>query len=172
MYEVYVFMYVCMHQFCNITTNMRDFVPKYLCNFITELHNVTNWSSTEPYCSSCSVPTCYSNVNWPDSTLTVCSQLSVSFCTARRNNKEAHYAISWQLNCTWRGDTSLTAEFLEFCVIFKCIRSGAATSSVTSFVCSAASGTVSSTVHKLYCRCVVFKYSTVCSTVFSSVSTK
>ena len=115
-----VCLYAHMHYFCIIAINVWDFVHKYLCNIITDLHIMTKCASTDTYCSSCSVPTCYSNVTWTDSTLTVCSQLSVSFCTARRNYNEAQYAISWQLNCTWREDTSLTDEFLEFCVICKC----------------------------------------------------
>jgi len=58
--------YVCMHHFCSITTNMLNSVHKYLCNFITKLHSVTNWASAESYCSCCTVLTCYSNVNWSD----------------------------------------------------------------------------------------------------------
>ena len=69
--HVCIFMYVCMyvsmyggmHQFCSVTTNLREFVPKYLCSFNTELHITTNWASTDTYRSSCSVPTCYTNVN-------------------------------------------------------------------------------------------------------------
>jgi len=50
--------------------------------------------------------------------------------------------------------------------------SGTPTSSVRNFAFSAASRTVSSTVHKLYCRSEVFKYSNACSTMFSSISIK
>ena len=66
-HTIYVCIYVCMHQFCCITTNIQDFLHNYLCNFITELHNVTKWASTDSYHSCCSVLTCYSNVNWSDS---------------------------------------------------------------------------------------------------------
>jgi len=52
------------------------------------------------------------------------------------------------------------------------VSSGTATSSVRNFVFSAASRTVSSTVHKLYFRSEVFKYSNDCCTMFSSISIK
>ena len=117
---MYVYLYVGMHQFCSIPKDMWQFVRKYLCSFNSELHNTTNWDSSDTYCSSCSDPTCYTNVKSTDIALTVCSQLSVSFCTARRNYKEAQNAVSRQLHWTWRGDKSATAEFLELCVICKC----------------------------------------------------
>jgi len=63
---MHVFMYVCMHQFCSITTNIPYFLPIYLFNFVTELHKVSNWDSADSYCSCCSVLTCYRNVNWSD----------------------------------------------------------------------------------------------------------
>ena len=50
-------MYVCMHQLCSITRNVQYFFQKYLCNFITELHNVPDWASTDSYCSCFSVLT-------------------------------------------------------------------------------------------------------------------
>jgi hypothetical protein len=37
-----VCMHVCIHQFCSITTNKPYLFPKYWCNFITELHKVSN----------------------------------------------------------------------------------------------------------------------------------
>jgi len=60
---MYVCLYVATHKFCSITEIVRDFVRKYLCSFNTELHYATNCTSSDTYCSSCSVPTCYSNVN-------------------------------------------------------------------------------------------------------------
>jgi hypothetical protein len=60
---IYVYMYACMHLFSSIPTNKQDFFHKYLCNFITELHNVTNCVSADSYCSCCTVLPSYSNVN-------------------------------------------------------------------------------------------------------------
>ena len=60
---IYVYMYACIHLFSSIPTNKQDFFHKYLCNFITELHNVTNWASADSYCSCSTVLPSYSNVN-------------------------------------------------------------------------------------------------------------
>jgi hypothetical protein len=57
-------------------------------------------------------------------------------------------------------------------VWFVSVRSGTASSSFSNFAFSAASRIVSSTIHKPYCRSELFKYSTACSTMFSSVSIK
>jgi hypothetical protein len=166
MYVLCVCMYVCMHQFCIISTYKQNFVLKSLCNFITKLHSVTNSFSPYSYCSCCSVLTGYNNVSWPDNALTVCSQLSVPFCTAIRNYKAIQYAISWQLmKRHWHLITLNSVCFLS-------VRSGTATSSVISLAFRAASGTVSSTVHKLYCNSEVFKYSTACTSTFSCISIK
>ena len=61
---VCVFMYVCMYATnLHFFKNKQYFVHKYLCNVITELHNVTNWASSDSYCSCCTVLPSYSNVN-------------------------------------------------------------------------------------------------------------
>ena len=172
---MYVYMYVCVYvcvyvciilQSCSITTNLPYFLHKYLCKFITEPHNVTYWASTDAFCSFCTVIPMYNNVNCSHYVLTVCSQLSVPFCTAIRNYKAAQYAINRQLKSHHQQFSSLHS------VPFVSVRSVAANSSVTDFAFRAASCTVSSTVHELYCRCEVFKYSTVCSKMFSCISVK
>jgi hypothetical protein len=116
-----MFVYVCI-----MFAPVLQYYYKYLCNFITKLHNATNWASSDSYISCCSVLTCYSNVNWSDSTLTVCPQLPVSFCTARRNYKAAQYAINRQLNCTWRNTRHQQSSSLNS-VWFVSVRSGTAT---------------------------------------------
>ena len=154
-------MCLCMHQFRSITTNMRYFFQKHLFNFITELHNMTDWIATDLYCNCFNVVTYSSNVNWSDSDWHYAHN-SVPFCTAIRNYKAAQYAISRQLKSRHQQFSSLN------CVWFVSVRSGTANSSVRSFTFSAANRTVSSTVHKLYCRSEVFKYSTACSKMFST----
>ena len=141
-----VCMYVCMHHFSIVSTNKQNFFHKYVCNFITELHNVTYCASADSYCSCCTVLPSYSNVNWSDHVLTVCSQLSVPLCTAIRNYKAAQYAISRQLKTRHQQFSSLNY------VWFVSVRSVAASSSVTNFTFKAPSVTVSSTEHKLYCQ--------------------
>jgi len=127
-------MYVYMHHFCSITTITQNFVLKYLCNFITKLHNVINSVSTDSYCSCCSVLTCYNNVNWLHNELTVCSELSVPFCTAIRNYKATHYTISKHFKTRHRHLSTLNS------VWFLSVRSGTATNSVISLAFRAASG--------------------------------
>jgi hypothetical protein len=101
--------------------------PSVFDSFAGQLHDIISVLFKFPACSSpmpwapilllqpsrvglgcCSVLMRYSNVNRSDSELTVCLQLSVPFCTASRNNTAAQYAISRQLNCTWREDKSST----------------------------------------------------------------
>ena len=123
------------------------------------------------FASICDYLTCYSNVNWSDSVLTVSTQLSVPFCTAISNYNAALYAISRQLKTSHQHFSSLNS------VWFVNVSSGTATSSVISFAFisssrTAASGTVSSTVHKLYCSSELFKYSNACNTMFSYISIK
>ena len=163
--RMYVCMYVYMHHFCNITTNMQYLFHKYSCNPITQPHSMTNWASTDSYCSCCSVLTCSSNVNWSDSDWQFALN-SVPFCTAISNYKESQYAISRQLKTRHQQFSSLN------CVWFVSVRSRTVNSSVRSFAFSAANRTVSSTVHKLYCRSEVFKYSTACSTMFRYIYMK
>jgi len=143
--RVHVCIFITMHLLCSITKKVPYLIHKYLCNFNTEPHNINNWTSTESYCSCCTVlPNC-SNTNWSHCVLTVCSQLSVPFCTAIRNHKAAQYAINRQLKSRHLQFSSLHS------VWFVSVRSVAASSSVTEFAFRAASCTVSTSVHELYC---------------------
>ena len=83
-----------------------------------------------------------------------------------------HITLSADSSTVHGGKTS-HQQFSSFNSVWSVsVRSGTATSSVRIFAFSAASRTVSSTVHKLYCRSEVFKYSNACGTMFSSVSIK
>jgi len=163
-------MYVCTHLFCSITKNVQDFVYKYLSNCFSVLHNVTVWSSTDSIMHLL-----------PCSNMVQQYQLTRQCTESFVHNFLFHSALLdvitkkhiWLSapSCTLHGGETCHQQLrsLNF-VLFVKVRSEPANSSVTRFVCSAASVTVSSTVHKVYCRCVVFKYSIGCNTVFSSVS--
>jgi len=83
-----------------------------------------------------------------------------------------HSTLSADSSTVHGGETS-HQQFSSFnSVLSVSVMSGAANSYDRNFAFSAASRTVSSTVHKLYCRYEVFKYSNACSTMFSSISIK
>jgi len=134
-----------MHLLCSITKKVPYFLHKYLCNFITEPHNETNLSVTVSYCSCCTVLPNYKNTNWSQCVLTDSSQHTVPFCIAIRNYKAAQYAINRQLKSRHQQFRSLHS------VSFVSVRSVAASSSDTNFAFRAASCTVSTTLHELYC---------------------
>jgi hypothetical protein len=62
MYVYNVRMYVGIHDFCSFSKKYRFSFPN-ICNFITDLHNATNWASAESHCSCCTVLSCYSMSN-------------------------------------------------------------------------------------------------------------
>ena len=114
-----MYMYVCMYV-CTSSAVEQQLCGISLCNFITGLHKVTNWASTDSHCSCCIVLTSSSNLNCSDSWLTVCTQLAVPLCTAVCKFKQAQFAVSRQLNFTCPEDTSSKVEFCWFCVICNC----------------------------------------------------
>jgi hypothetical protein len=161
---IYVFMYLCKYV-CMYVAPVLQYYYKYawfcsqiFCNFITKLHVVTNWASTDSYCSCCSLLTCYNNVNWSDSVLTACWQLSVPFCTAiKGNHKAAQYATSRQLKCTCMAGRQSNQQFSSVNSVWSVsVRwAGTASSSVRNCAFSATSRTVV-VCQQLYCRSEVF----------------
>jgi len=62
--DVCMSIYVCMYApVLQHYYKLWNYVHKYLCNFITVLPSVTNWTSADSYCSCCSILTCHRNVN-------------------------------------------------------------------------------------------------------------
>jgi len=162
-------MYICMHQFSIITTNVRDFFRKYLSPSLLyrkmwltrlQLIHIAAAAVFQLATATSTDQTLHwqfaRNFLFHSAMLDVITKkhrtLSADSCTL--HGRETYHQQLSSLNYVW----------------FVKVRSGAATSPDTSFFFSAANHTVNSTVHKVCCRCDVFKCSTGCSTEFSSVS--